>query len=471
MSGKCLIRPALALCVAMSCAGVATAATITWKSNDGSLGDTTLWSNDDNWVDGAAPVDFDDVVIQIPVVGGSRITNNDLPAGTQIDGIRMTANLNEVNGNSINLGGDVAYTAGGSSIGHIGAPLVLLQHTTFSVSANTSNGRLQMNANISGNFGITKADAGRLRFATTAKNYGGDTIVAGGILDLAADNLIPFGAGKGDVYVGSGAEFALINVNTQINGLNDYLGGAGVVNKSGSNTRNLTVGNNNANGSFSGNITFIGGSSTVNKVGGGTQTFGGTVAVVGASTISGGKVLVNGTWTASSGSAFIVNAGAALGGSGTINGGVTVNGEIAPGTSPNTLEINGPVSFGPAAILTYELNGGNTNVGGGINDLIDDVTNLTLDGVLNISETIAGSFATAANGSTWRLLNYSGTLTDNTLDLGTVPTLPANSVLSIDTASEGQVNLVLTILVPEPTSAILTLFGIVAFGAGYRRRS
>jgi fibronectin-binding autotransporter adhesin len=471
MSGRCLIRPALLLCVAIGCAGAATAATITWKSNDGTLGDTTLWSNDDNWVDGAAPTDFDDVVIQIPVAGGSRITVNDLSAGTQINGIRMTANLNEVNGNSINLGGDVAYTAGGSSVGQIGAPLVLLQHTIFSVSANTSNGRLQMNANLSGNFGITKADAGRLRFATTAKTYSGDTIVTGGILDMSADNMMPFGADKGDVYIGAAGQFFLNNVNTQINGLNDYSGGAGVVNKTGSNTRNLTLGNNNASGSFSGNITFTGGSSTVHKVGAGTQTFGGAVAVVGASTISGGKMVVNGSWTASSGSAFIVNAGAALGGSGTINGGVTVNGAIAPGTSPNTLTINGPVSFGSAAILNYELNGGDTTVGGTINDLIDGVTNLTLDGVLNILETVAGSFATAANGSTWRLFNYSGNLADNTLDLGTVPTLPANSLLSIDTATAGQVNLVLTILVPEPASAMLILFGIVAFGAGYRRRS
>ena len=68
-----------------------------------------------------------------------------------------------------------------------------------------------------------------------------------------------------------------------------------------------------------------------------------------------------------------------LGGTGTINpvGTATngnqlvqINGTVSPGLSPNTLTINGPVSFGSAAILNYELNGGNTTVGGGINDLI-----------------------------------------------------------------------------------------------------
>ena len=201
-----------------------------------------MWSNDNNWVGGAAPVDFDDVSIGIPVAGGSRITMNDLPAGTQINGIAMTANLDEVNGNSINLGGNVSYTAGGTSIGKIGAPVVLLQDTTYSVAANTSNGRLEVGGGISGSFGITKADAGRLRFVGTAKTYTGSTIVTGGLLDMSANDMLPFGAGKGDVYIGTGAQLFLNNVNTQINGLNDYSGGAGTVVKSGSNTRNLDAG-------------------------------------------------------------------------------------------------------------------------------------------------------------------------------------------------------------------------------------
>ena len=69
----------------------------------------------------------------------------------------------------------------------------------------------------------------------------------------------------------------------------------------------------------------------------------------------------------------------------------------------------------------------------------------------------------------WRLLNYSGTLTDNTLDLGTVPTLPAGGSLSIDTSTAGQVNLVLS-TVPEPASWMLFGLALAAGFGGKRRR-
>lgn len=467
------IQLALAWAAIAVAAGATQAATIAWQSNDGTLGDTTLWSNTNNWVGGVAPTAGDDVSIGIPVAGGSRITMNDLAAGTQINGIAMTANLNEVNGNSINLGGNVSYTAGGTSIGRIGAPVVLLQDTTYSVSANTSNGRLEVGGGISGNFGITKADAGRLRFVGTAKSYTGNTIVTGGLLDMSADNMLPFGTGKGDLYVGTGAQLVLNNSNTQINGLNDYSGGAGTVTKGGSNTRNLTLGNGDAGGIFSGDMTFTGGNSSIIKTGAGTQSLGGNVSVVGPIAVNAGRLNLNGVVTGG----VLVGASGTLGGTGTINpvGTATngnqlvqINGAVAPGTSPGTLTINGPVAFGSAAILNYELNGGNTAVGGGVNDLITAVTNLTLDGVLNVSETVSGSFATAADGSTWRLINYSGTLTDNTLELGTVPTLPAGRMLVIDTASAGQVNL--RLIVPEPANWILVGAMLAIASAVIRRR-
>jgi fibronectin-binding autotransporter adhesin len=340
------------------------------------------------------------------------------------------------------------------------------------VSANTSNGRLQVDGVIAGSFGVVKADAGRLRFAVNAKTYSGDTTVTGGILDVANDNMLPFGVGKGSLFFGAGTQFILNNVNTQINGLNDYSGGTGAVSKTGSNTRNLTLGNGDANGSFSGGITFTGGNSSVIKVGAGTQTLSGAISVPGPLLANGGRLNLNGTVT---GGVNVATTGT-LGGTGTINpvGAATngnqlvqINGTVSPGLSPGTLTINGPVAFGNAAVLNYELNGGNTTVGGGINDLIDGVTNLTLDGVLNVSETVAGSFTTAVNGSTWRLINYSGALTDNVLTLGTIPTIPLGASLAIDTSTAGQVNLVFTI--PEPASWLVAMFALVASGLVRRR--
>lgn len=455
LRGTCVSRRlaliALAAAVSLPCQ----AANILWSSHDTALdpSNNQNWSNGANWVGGIAPVDGDSVEIGIPVAGGNRITINDLPAGTQVNGMLIKANLNEVNGNSINLGGNVSYTAGGTSIGKIGAPVVLLQDTTYSVSATTSNGRLEVNGGISGSFALTKADAGRLRLAGTAKTYSGDTTVTGGILDLAADNMLPFGAGKGSIYVGTGAQLFLNNVNTQINGLNDYAGAPGSVSKTGSNTRSLTLGNGDANGDFSGAMTFTGGSSTVNKVGAGTQTLSGAVAVAGSGTVSGGRLNVNGTWTGG----LIANAGGTLGGTGAITGNVSVNGNgtLAPGVSPGTLTINGGLTMAAGGVLQFDINGTDTTVGGGVNDLVTGVGNLTLDGQLNI----AGSFFGAANGSIWRLINYSGTLVDNTLVLGSVPSLPSNGELTIDTSTPGQVNLVYT--VPEPATCLLMVLGTI----------
>jgi fibronectin-binding autotransporter adhesin len=471
---SCYLSWAAAWAVVACAADSAWAATIAWQSNDTTLGDTLIWSNANNWVGGVSPVAGDDVSIGIPVAGGSRITTNDLPAGTQVNGIAMTANLNEVNGNSINLGGNVSYTAGGTSIGKIGAPVVLLQDTTYSNVANTSNGRLEVGGGISGNFGIVKDGAGRLRFVGTAKAYTGSTTVIGGLLDVSATDMLPFGAGKGDLYIGTGAQLAINNVNTQINALNDYLATSGAVNKTGSNTRNLTLGNGDASGSFAGAMTFTGGNSSIVKVGTGTQTLGGTLAFAGPAAVNGGRLNLNGTLAGG----VVVGASGTLGGSGTINpiGAATngnqlvqVNGTIAPGTSPSTLTINGPVAFGTAAILNYELNGGDATIGGGINDLITGVTTLTLDGVLNVSETVPFSFATAPVGSTWRLLNYSGALTDNGLVLGTVPVLSVGKLLTIDTSVAGQVDLRLTAVVPEPATWLLGMLGLVAVAV--RRRS
>lgn len=462
------VTGAIVACVAVA----AQAATITWQSNDGTLGDNTLWSNANNWVGGVAPVAGDDLTFPAPVAGGSRTTNNDLPANTQINGVLLPANQYVLNGNAINLGGGVTFSAGGANLATIGLTGNMLQDTTYSVAANTSNGRLQVDGNITGNFGLIKADAGRLRFGGTAKTYSGNTTVTGGILDFGADNQLPFGAGKGSLFLGTGTQFILNNVNGQINGLNDFSGGAGAVSKNGSNTRNLTLGNGDASGSFSGGITFTGGNSSVIKTGTGTQTLGGAISVVGPLQANAGRLNLNGTVTGG----VNVGTGGTLGGTGTINPvtGATngnqlvqINGTVSPGLSPGTLSINGPVSFGSAAILNFELNGGNTIVGGGVNDLIDLVTNLTLDGVLNVSETVAGSFATAANGSKWRLINYSGTLVDNVLTLGTTPTIPLGASLAIDTAAPGQVNLVYT--VPEPASWLVALLAF-AVGGMVRRR-
>jgi hypothetical protein len=108
------------------------------------------------------------------------------------------------------------------------------------------------------------------------------------------------------------------------------------------------------------------------------------------------------------------------------------------------------------------------------NDLLNLTGNLTLDGTLNVAETSAGSFLSAGAGQKWRLITYTGTLTDNVLALGTMPALQSGLSFAIESVTN-QVNLlVVGAAVPEPSAF---LFGVVisagvgiAFVSRRRRR-
>ena len=178
------------------------------------------------------------------------------------------------------------------------------------------------------------------------------------------------------------------------------------------------------------------GSNGLEKWDAGTLVLGGTHTYTGTTTVTAGTLQVTGTIA---NSAVVVHSGATLGGTGTIAGVVTINagGALAPGMSPGTLTV-GELHLSAGSILNYEL-GPPFVVGGGVNDLVEIAGDLTLDGLLNVTD--IGGF----NLGVYRLMNYGGTLTDNTLDFGTMPAGFAYQVQS----GTGQVNLIVSSDVPN----------------------
>ncbi|MHB1158391.1 MAG: PEP-CTERM sorting domain-containing protein [Phycisphaerales bacterium] len=209
------------------------------------------------------------------------------------------------------------------------------------------------------------------------------------------------------------------------------------------------VGTGTLTGAFSNN----GGVAALAKSGSGTWklTAASNPGLNGTVSITQGTLLVNGT-LANNGAVSVAAAGT-LGGSGSIANTTTVSGTLAPGNSPGTLTL-AAVVLNSDAVLSYELNALDQTVGSNINDLLQVNGNLTLDGTFNLASIIGGT--ELALGS-YRLINYTGLLTDNTLDLGTG--LPSGFIYSIDTATTGQVNLVVA-AIPEPAT-----FGLLAISA------
>ncbi len=254
--------------------------------------------------------------------------------------------------------GDIALFAGA------GAGTVTLSGTITPGGVIVSSGTYTNNGSGIGGSGGLTVSGGMLILNNNASTYSGTTAVSNGAtLQMNLDNLLPFGAGKGNVTVDG-----LLNLNDRtvtINGLN----GAGEVRQPGGNSRVLTLGSGDASGTFSGVIRQTAGTLGVTKTGSGTQTLSGTNRYNGVTTVSAGSLVFSNTNTLSG--AIVVNAGAlsftagntlsgaitvnagtlSLGGSNTLSGMVTVN-------TGGTFRVNHAQALGQTPRLT--LAGGAT---------------------------------------------------------------------------------------------------------------
>lgn len=334
---------------------------------------------------------------------------------------------------------------------------------------NNSDGTISSNGSVTGSgYGIN--NTGTITGGIT--NSGAVTGLTAGIFDSGTiGNLI---ANTGSI---TGATGILLPANnTTINNTGTIGGTAGTaVSITGSNNALIlgtgSVLNGNATSTGTGNTLQLQGSGSEDSnltgfssltMAGANWTLSGALSTTGttaaATNVQGGTLIITGTLTnAGAGGGTTVAPGAALqvgnggaggsvsgnvvdngtlGGTGTIGGNVTAAGVLSPGALgnvPGTLTINGNLALASTSVLNYNL-GQATVVNGPLNDLTVVGGNLTLDGTLNVQTSPGGSF----DPGVYRVISYGGTLTNNGLALGTIPS-PSYSVL---TSIAHQVNLV-----------------------------
>lgn len=316
-------------------------------------------------------------------------------------------------GGTIAPGAIFRYGDGGT-LGSISGPVVNNGLLVF----NRSNVYVQpVAAPLSGTGDLQLVGTGTYAFTVT-NSYSGATLIDQGTLRADAANVFSIASA---VTVTGGA----LDLNDFDQSIASLAGSGAVL--LGSAT--LTVGGNDADTVFSGAIDGTGG---LIKTGDGTMRVTGGNTFGGTTSVTGGTLLVDG---ALAGGATVA-AGARLGGAGTITGvvGLADGARLAPGDigAAGTLA-TGALTLSSGSQLDFDL--GAPGVAGA-SDRIVVTGDLTLDGTLNVND--VGGFGLGV----YRLIDYSGTLTDNGLEIGTTPAGTNLSQVLIQTSVGQQINLV-----------------------------
>lgn len=385
-----------------------------------------------------------DVVIGALIGSGSANTRVDLNGVTVANDfvINSTANtgffgpLTAVGGSLSVVNGDVTISANVGNGGHL---------------ASSGAGSI---LRINGAINVTGGIIPNARQGTVEVGGGGDYTqfnVGEGTLRLVADNGVN-SASHLNLGVSNSATFDLNGRNQTLAQLTRSASAAATVTNNGASRSTLAI-HTTVDHTYSGTFSDGSGGFDIGKSGSGTFTLtGGNASFTGGMTVTGGTLRIDGAY----GGAIQVDGGT-LAGTSTIGGAVTIgSGTLAPGSSPGTLTITNALALAADSLLAWELNALDTTAGLGINDLVTGITNLTLDGVLQV--TGSGDFTTVAEGTAWRLFEYNGTLDDRTLVFGDMPQLASGLQWSIDTGTNGQVNLLVS-AVPEPSAVLLGALG------------
>ena len=251
---------------------------------------------------------------------------------------------------------------------------------------------------ITGAIGLAK-DGTNLFYLAGSSSYAGGTTISAGTLQLRATDCLPFGSGKGDLAINGGAALDLRGSDTEINGLS---GAGAVYNSSDAVDALLSVGGNDASGTFSGAIddSLTSAQIYLVKNGAGTLTLSGTNNFRGTTEVAAGTLALSGSLAAAS--AVTVDAGATLSGNGTAGDSVQVDGTIAPGNGIGALN-TGSETWDPGAGYSFQMSSA-TGTAGTNWDL------LRIAGGLNVAATIGNAFivavSTVTNGAAGPASNF-----------------------------------------------------------------
>ncbi len=241
-----------------------------------------------------------------------------------------------------------------------------------------------------------------------------------------------------------------------------------------------TVQVNNGSAAIDAKLTGTLSNGGLTKTGTGTLELTGANDYAGGTIVSAGKLLVNNTTGSGTGSGSLtIDAGASLGGSGTIGSVTSIAGTLSPGNSPGILTFSNAVTLETGSATIIEINGATTR--GTDYDGVNFNGSLTVNGgtlTFNISTAIAndstlnifdGSSLTSAltSVSVAGIGGYNGQLTYNgsTAYVGTF-----GSQTVTFTLASGDLSFVAASLIPEPSSYAVLLGAAVLGLATFRRR-
>lgn len=366
----------------------------------GKTGTGTLTLTGDNFYTGGTTIAGGTLQLGNGGISGSitgDITNNatltvNRSNGTSLGGvISGTGQLIKLGGGILALLGNNTYT-GGTTIS-AGTLRVGNGATSGSIVGDVvNNGVLQFNRFDSIGFnGVISGTGSVTKLGNNAMILGGDntytggTTISGGYLQVG--NGGTGGSIVGDVVNNGTLEFARSDAHTfsgAISGTGNLISfggsaGSGVFTMTGTNTYTggttvsrgtLQIGDGGTSGSIVGDVTnnatlafnrsdatsfggAISGGGDLIKRGAGNLSLTGVSSYTGATTVEAGTLGVNGSIASSS--LTTVNAGAALGGNGTVGTTLINGGALAPGNSIGTLNVSGNLTFTAASSYMVEL--------------------------------------------------------------------------------------------------------------------